>query len=107
MLLAVVLGVGAVSADDAPALRLPPDATYGSADGSPGPVTFRHATHLPLSDNRCVACHPQTFSILKPTRTITHEEMNAGQKCGACHDGTKAAGVQDACDHCHRMGGGS
>lgn len=96
----------AVANDGTPALRLPPDVTYGGAADSPGPVVFSHTTHVPLRDNQCLACHPQTFSILQPTRKITHEEMNAGKQCGACHDGTQASGVRDACDHCHRMGGG-
>lgn len=90
-----------------PELRLPADVTYQGAEASPGPVMFSHTTHVPLAGTQCVACHPGLFSILQPTRQIAHKEMNAGQKCGACHDGTKASGVQDACDHCHRMGGGS
>jgi c(7)-type cytochrome triheme protein len=98
----------AVAADErsVPTLHLPPDVTYGGAETSPGPVVFSHATHVPLADDRCVACHPALFSILQPTRGIRHDEMNLGKQCGACHDGTKASGVQDACDHCHRMGGG-
>ena len=106
--LLAALRVGVVAAsDDPPMLRLPSDVTYSSTVDSPGPVTFSHTTHVALSDNRCLACHPQTFSILQPTRKITHEEMNTGRQCGTCHDGTKASGVQDACDHCHRMAGGS
>lgn len=106
-LLATALGAGSLAAEDASAkLKLPPDATYSGREASPGPVVFSHTTHVPLADDRCVACHPGLFAILQPTRRITHEEMNAGQKCGACHDGTKASGVRDACDHCHQMGGG-
>jgi c(7)-type cytochrome triheme protein len=96
----------AVAEDGSPEIRLPPDVTYNGAEGSPGPVVFSHATHVPLADTRCVACHPAPFSILQPTRRITHDQMNAGQKCGACHDGAKASGVQESCDHCHRMGDG-
>jgi c(7)-type cytochrome triheme protein len=106
----LVAGFAAISraADERSAeLRLPSDVTYSGAEGSPGPVIFSHTTHVPLADNRCIACHPAPFSILGPTRQITHEEMNKGLKCGTCHDGTKASGVQDACNHCHRMGDGS
>jgi c(7)-type cytochrome triheme protein len=85
-------------------LRLPPDATYSGAESSPGPVIFSHTTHVALADNHCVTCHPAVFSILQPTRGLTHEAMNAGGKCGVCHNGTKASGVQDTCEHCHRMG---
>jgi c(7)-type cytochrome triheme protein len=90
-----------------PDVRLPPDVTFSGTETSPGPVIFSHTTHVAFADSRCVGCHPALFSILQPTRRITHDEMNAGKQCGACHDGTKASGVQDACDHCHRMGGGS
>lgn len=108
VLLAGALVVGSLAAAErSPELRLPPDVTYRAAETSPGPVLFSHTTHVSFADQRCVACHPALFSILQPTRRITHDEMNAGQKCGACHDGTKASGVQDACDHCHRMEGGS
>ena len=89
-----------------PDLRLPPDVTYKFSETSPGAVVFSHATHVPLNDNRCVTCHPAPFSILRPAGRMTHEEMNAGQKCGLCHDGAKASGVQDSCDHCHHAGGG-
>jgi c(7)-type cytochrome triheme protein len=86
-------------------LRLPPDVTYSGVEASPGPVVFSHAMHVPLAEQRCVACHPALFSILHPTRGITHDAMNVGEKCGSCHDGTKASGVQDACEHCHQMVG--
>jgi len=106
--LAVPLAGSAVgAADGPPELRLPPDVTYQGNEASPGPVVFSHTTHVPLAGTQCVACHPGLFSILQPTRRITHDDMNAARQCGACHDGTKASGVQDACDHCHRMGGGS
>lgn len=107
--LAAVLwaGAGAADANDSTALRLPADVTYRNAEGSPGVVVFSHATHVALTEQRCPACHPALFSILGPTEKITHEEMNTGRRCGACHDGAKASGVQDACDHCHRTRGGS
>lgn len=109
MLLVAALGSRSPAADGRPQeLRLPPDATYRFFETTaPGPVVFSHATHVPLTDTRCVTCHPAPFSILQPAGRITHEEMNSGQKCGACHNGTKASGVEDNCDHCHHTGGGS
>lgn len=92
------------ASEGSPELRLPPDATYSGAEASPGPVVFRHATHVALVEQRCVACHPALFSILHPTRGLAHETMDVGEKCGSCHDGTKASGTQDACEHCHQMG---
>jgi c(7)-type cytochrome triheme protein len=106
-LLLLVLGPGPLAAGEGPALKLTPDVIYRAAEASPGPVIFSHATHVPLADTRCVACHPALFSILRPTQRFTHDEMNAGRRCGACHDGSKASGVQESCDHCHRAGGGS
>ena len=105
--LVAVLAAGSFAGDQAsPELRLPPDAHYSRADGSPGPVVFSHTTHVAFADNRCTGCHPALFSILRPTQRITHAEMNAGQKCGACHDGVKTSGVQDDCTHCHQMEAG-
>jgi c(7)-type cytochrome triheme protein len=106
--LAGALGSGLVAAaGKGPELRLPADRLYDRAEGSPGPVLFRHGLHVPLADGRCVACHPAPFRILRPTGGFTHEEMDAGRQCGICHDGKKASGTQDDCTHCHRSGGDS
>ena len=88
-----------------PQLRLPADVTYIEGNGSPGPVVFRHETHVSLNSDKCTACHPEPFSILGSRSKITHAEMDAGKSCGTCHDGTKASGVQDDCFHCHEAGG--
>ena len=84
-------------------LRLPPDLIYDKTVGSEGAVTFRHETHVEFSDRNCVTCHPETFRILRTTRATSHEEMDAGRACGACHDGRKAFATkeQDACANCH------
>jgi len=104
LLLAASFGAAALAAsEDAIELRLPPDATYSGAEGSPGPVVFSHATHVAFSEQRCVTCHPALFSILQPTRGLAHETMDAGGTCGSCHDGTKASATQDACEHCHQI----
>jgi len=87
-----------------PELRLPPDIVYDKAKGSPGPVVFRHATHFELAENRCTACHPRPFRMLRPERLVTHDEMSAGRSCGLCHDGRKAAAADDDCGHCHASG---
>lgn len=87
-----------------PELRLPPDIVYDRAEGSPGPVVFRHAAHFELAENRCTACHPRPFRMLRPERLVTHDEMKAGRSCGLCHDGRKAAPVDDDCGHCHAPG---
>ena len=87
-------------------LRLPPDLEYkGAADG-PGVVVFRHTTHVALTENNCLACHnppDPIFKILRPGRHTSHEEMDAGKTCGACHDGKKGFGITDTenCQNCH------
>ncbi len=91
-------------------LRLPPDLEYkGAADG-PGVVVFRHATHVALAENNCLACHnppDPVFKILRPVRHTSHEEMEAGKTCGACHDDKKAFGTTntDNCQNCHMEAG--
>lgn len=95
------LVVAVAAAGEPPIVRLPADRTYAGADGSPGPVVFSHAAHVPLAGGRCVACHPAPFPMLRPAGVFTHEEMNAGRQCGTCHDGESAGGVEDDCTHCH------
>jgi c(7)-type cytochrome triheme protein len=101
LLLTAGFVIAASSAPAQPELKLPPDIVYDKADGSPGPVVFRHAPHFELAGNRCTACHPAPFRMLRPARRITHDEMNAGRLCGTCHDGKQAAATSDDCTHCH------
>lgn len=95
-----------VSAAAAP-MRFP-DVVYDKSSDAPGPVRFDHQAHSERVSNKCVACHPQTFRILHPTRRTSHAAMEAGRSCGACHDARRAFGVQDAerCEICHDTGGG-
>lgn len=88
--------------DDAPEVRLPADVTYRGGEDSPGPVVFSHTTHVPLADDRCTGCHPALFPILRPTGKVTHAEMEAGRKCGACHNGVEASGIEEECENCHQ-----
>lgn len=104
-LLGLLLAVASWRAGEgASELRLPADVTYRAADGSPGPVVFSHATHVAFAGNRCLGCHPQPFSMLRPVGRITHEDMDAGRTCGICHDGKAAHGTQEGCDSCHGSG---
>jgi c(7)-type cytochrome triheme protein len=98
---AAALGIGAGAAT----LRLPPDIAYDRSPDSPGPVIFSHVNHValaPSTEGECTGCHPEPFKMLKPSRHVTHDEMNAGKLCGTCHDGKTASGVQDDCEHCHK-----
>jgi len=89
-------------------MRLPADLVYSKADGSPGKVVFSHEFHVALSD-KCTVCHGDLFRMLRPTRTVTHPDMEAGRSCGACHNGSMAFGPGDpaTCDRCHGAGGKS
>ena len=84
-------------------LRLPRDLVFEQAVGPDQAVTFRHATHVEFAERKCVACHPEPFRILRPTRRTSHDVMNAGGSCGQCHDATKAFDTKDenACPTCH------
>lgn len=104
---AVIAAVGlaaalALAAEPAPPLRLPPDRVYEKAKDSPGPVVFSHQTHVAIADNKCTGCHPVPFRMLRPAARMTHDAMNAGHLCGACHDGKTASDVEESCDHCHQ-----
>jgi c(7)-type cytochrome triheme protein len=99
--LAFALAAGLASAGE---LKMPKDAVLPQGEGSPGPVTFRHESHVDSSAPSCVSCHPRSFSILKTSAAsgarITHEAMEKGkQSCGACH-GSTAFGFDD-CTMCH------
>jgi c(7)-type cytochrome triheme protein len=80
----------------------PPAITFPSA-GSPGPVTFTHASHL-ARGAKCTDCHPGLFKMQKGGATLTMETMAAGKACGACHNGKKAFEVMDGdkCATCHK-----
>jgi c(7)-type cytochrome triheme protein len=103
---AVALALAAGSAVAAGKLhRLPTDYVFARSEGSPGPVTFSHASHVDDKKPACIACHPRTFRITETGRPqdrepITHARMEKGAACGACHG--KAAFGLDSCDNCHR-----
>ena len=86
--------------------KLPGDYVFVRGDGSPGPVTFSHGSHVDAARPSCVTCHPARFRILESGRTasgdpIRHQQMEAGAGCGSCH-GKTAFGF-DSCDTCHRQ----
>jgi c(7)-type cytochrome triheme protein len=89
--------------------RLPADFTFPKGDGSPGPVTFSHETHVPRADPNapaCTPCHHGNGFALRQSGAARHggvtmEAMQKGQLCGACHDGKRATGL-DECSLCHQ-----
>lgn len=84
--------------------RLPPERLMARGADSPGPVAFRHESHVDQDHPACLACHPGRFSILRGGEgerrpAITHAAMEKGAACGACH-GKAAFGFED-CTTCH------
>jgi c(7)-type cytochrome triheme protein len=100
-ILALVLSAAAAELPKLPrALALP------QGDDSPGQVTFNHDSHVDAKEPRCTACHPKLFPMLRgkalPKGAITHDKMEKGQACGACHGKGKAAfEFEDNCQNCH------
>jgi c(7)-type cytochrome triheme protein len=104
LLLAALALAASAAAQTMP--KLPPDIVLAQSPGSPGKVTFSHANHVSFQAKPdCTACHPRLAPIVKSEKDarrapITHEAMQKGQACGACH-GKTAHGFDD-CATCHR-----
>jgi c(7)-type cytochrome triheme protein len=95
------------AAGDAPAAtdagagakKLPPPHVFPPGESSPGPVTFKHETHL---KGGCTACHSKLFRMAAAP-PLPEGGMHEAKACGACHDGTKAFAAEDgeSCVRCH------
>ena len=78
------------------------------ATDSPGVVTFRHESHVDAARPDCTTCHPALFPIVQRTEApaapaaIRHADMEKGKRCGSCHDGKSAHGLDD-CGTCHAI----
>ena len=67
-----------------------------------GKVVFSHEVHTGMFG--CGECHPGLFvPDQKKNRHFTMEDMENGEACGACHDGSTAFSVKENCDSCHQM----
>ena len=66
-----------------------------------GNITFSHDVHLGMFG--CEECHPDLFKPERGTNPASMEEMENGQSCGACHDGSTAFSVTGDCAACHEM----
>lgn len=100
----VIFCAATIAAQSMPKLR---DGLLIKQSGdSPGRVTFNHATHVDSARPDCTGCHPRLFRILEPQSVskpapVTHERMQKGESCGACHNGKKAFALDDDCTNCH------
>jgi c(7)-type cytochrome triheme protein len=64
-----------------------------------GGVSFSHEIHTEMFG--CGECHPDTFKAQANSNQVGMEKMEAGESCGACHDGDTAFGVNEDCASCH------
>jgi len=94
----------------ATAQKGPADFTFPEGKGAPGVVTFSHAKHT-AAGTKCSDCHTKIFKMKKgSTGELTMAKMNAGEQCGACHDGKKEIGGKVVfatndkanCEKCHK-----
>lgn len=70
-------------------------------DDDAGNVIFPHTAHTDMFG--CNECHPDLFKPKRGANKATMEEMENGESCGACHDGSSAFGVAEDCESCHEM----
>jgi len=88
---------GAAGAKEVPGLKVigPDEAIKLGAEGME--AEFRHPAHASFP---CYKCHTDLFPM-KSTGTITTmDEINAGKKCGLCHNGSVAFDATN-CAVCH------
>lgn len=98
----VALALAWGAAIHAATLRMPDGRQIVRGADSPGQVVFNHSSHVDADKPACTGCHPREFRILKATRRapIRHAEMEKGNQCGVCHNGTRAFAMDD-CTLCH------
>lgn len=104
----LVLGSMVLWAGSVPVLGaevpVPPDFSY--EDTKPlGPTPFSHKSHVTEKKLQCPECHTKIFQMKKmaASKEMTMTKLNAGEFCGACHNGKKAFSTKEAkdCAKCH------
>jgi len=89
-----------------PSPALPEDQKFLSGEDSPGPVVFSHESHVDADKVDCATCHASAFRILQSEAPAAHsggEQMHEKDKCGLCHNGEAAFGVEENCEACHNV----
>ena len=86
-------------------LKWPSDFQFEKGKGSPGPVTYSHASHI-KRESKCTICHNKIFKMKKGSAKIVMAGMYKGDACGTCHNGTLAFATnsQADCLRCHSTG---
>ncbi len=51
----------------------------------------------------CYEGHPDAFMPKRGANLANMEDMESGESCGACHDGSTAFGVTEDCEACHKI----
>lgn len=72
------------------------------SDEENGNVTFSHTIHIDMFGG-CDSCHPDLFKAKRGANKATMEDMENGESCGACHDGSDAFNVAEDCESCHDL----
>lgn len=93
--LAVMLSVATVAG----AVPVGRDLEWASGSST---IVFSGALHAGKGYT-CNDCHPVPFLMKKTAGKMKMAEINAGQYCGACHDGEKAFSSKklENCIKCH------
>jgi c(7)-type cytochrome triheme protein len=85
----------------------PEGAPEGTPEGAPEgadafpPSIFQHWVHR--IRYRCYVCHETLFKMKRGANAVTMNSINAGQHCGACHNGAVAFTPDFTnCSRCHR-----
>lgn len=64
------------------------------------PSIFPHWVHRVRY--RCYVCHDTLFEMKQGANAVTMEDIDAGQFCGACHNGRNAFDASfENCARCH------
>lgn len=111
MLLLVFAAASVTAAAALAQVKIPPDMVFPAGKDSPGPVTFSHTQHKEKVE-KCQGCHTKIFKMKKGTTgPFTMAKMEAGELCGACHNGKTEVGGKvvpltvtnkDTCSKCHK-----
>lgn len=80
----------------------PAEIVFPQAPDSPGPASFRHASHVDASAPDCLSCHGNTYSFLGRKEAAPAGQMHDTKHCGGCHDGTSAFAIDADCSPCHK-----
>ncbi|SNB45096.1 c(7)-type cytochrome triheme domain-containing protein [Geobacter sp. DSM 9736] len=67
----------------------------------PAASFFGHDYHL-KKNYQCGDCHSQLFIAGPNSKRYSMLDMERGQSCGGCHNGTGAFSVKGDCGRCHR-----